>query len=126
MNRRFIRPIVILPKNKDTPPALSKKQEKTLWYFTILGTLASTLLAIISIFLTVKISQQSTKIDKMDSLLSLMSIQNRYQDANIKQLSDLQSTSLEFSKKLSEQILSTKEQTSFLQDNFAPDMYPLH
>ena len=122
MNRRFIRPIFILPKNEETPPTLSKKQEKTLWYFTILGTLASTVLAIISIFLTVKISQQSTKIDKMDSLLSLMSTQNRYQDVNIKQLSDIQSTSIEFSKKLSEQILSTKEQTSFLQDNFAPDI----
>ncbi len=122
MNRRFIRPIVILPKSKETPPALSKKQEKTLWYFTVLGTIASTVLAIISIVLTVKISQQSTKIDKMDSLLSLMTTQNRYQDENIKKLSDIQSTSLEFSKKLSEQISSTKEQTSFLQDSYAPDI----
>ena len=122
MRSRFTRPIIVLPKNKETPPSLSKRQEKTLYYFTVLGTLVSTLLAIVSIFLTIKISQQSTKIDKMDSLLQLMATQDKYQNENIKKLTDIQITSVEFSKKLSEQIFSTKEQTSFLQDNYAPDI----
>lgn len=122
MRSRFSRPIIVFPKNKETPPALSKRQEITLYYFTVSGTVVSTLLAIVSIFLTVKISQQSTKIDKMDSLLQLMATQNKYQNENIKKLTDIQVTSVEFSKKLSEQILSTKEQTNFLQDNYAPDI----
>lgn len=122
MKSRFFRQIIVLSKNKEIPRILSKKQEKTLYYFTILGTLASTLLAIVSIILTVKISQQSTKIDRMDSLLQLMATQNRYQNENIKKLTEIQNTSIEFSKKLSEQIFSTKEQTSFLIDNYAPDI----
>lgn len=114
--------IIVFPKVKQEIPALSKKQEKSLYYFTILGTIASVLLAFFSIFLTVRISQQSTKIDKMDSLLNLMAIQNKYQNENIRKLTELQNSSIEFSQKLSEQILSTKQQTNFLQDNSAPDI----
>lgn len=121
-NNRFLRPVIVFPKTKEIDPVLSRKQEKILYYFTIIGTVAATLLAIISIYLTDKISQQSTKIDKMDSLLQLMTIQNKSQSENINLLSNLQKSSMEFSQKLSEQIASTKDQTTFLQDNYAPDI----
>jgi hypothetical protein len=121
-NTKSLNRIVILSKKGKHSPTLSKNQEKVLYYFTITGTIISTFLAIISILLTVKISQQSTKIEKMDSLLQLMTMQNKYQNENINKLTEIQLSSLEFSKKLSEQIVSTKEQTNFLQDNFAPDI----
>jgi hypothetical protein len=117
LKKRFV-----FPKTTQSNPALSKKQEKVLYYFTIVGTIASTLLAIVSIFLTVNISRQSTKIEKMDSLLNLMATQNKYQNENIRKLTDLQNSSIGLSEKLSEQITSTKEQTNFLQDNSAPDI----
>lgn len=122
MSNRSYRPAVILPPKSEEPSAISKRQERVLYYSTVLGTLISLILAVISIYLTVRISGQSTKIERMDSLLSLLAAQNSYQNENIKKLTEIQDVSIEFSRKLSEQIGSTKAQTSFLQDNFAPDI----
>jgi hypothetical protein len=112
---------VVLRNVEDATP-LSKKKQEVLFYFTIVGAITSTILALFSIYLTHKISLTSTKVDKMDSLLSLMTIQNQRQNDQLKELGSIQETAIEFSKKLSEQIVSTKDQTSFLQESYSPDI----
>ncbi|WP_332736859.1 hypothetical protein [Flavihumibacter sp.] len=103
-------------------PILSTRQQKLLYSITIIGTIASTLLAGFSIYLTHKIAQTSTKVEKMDSLIALIAVQNLKQNEQLSKLQDIQKISIEFSQKLSEQIISIKDQTSFLQDSYSPDI----
>jgi hypothetical protein len=58
----------------------------------------------------------------MDSLLHLLTIQNSKQDEAINKLTSIQETSLDQTKKLSEQINVIKEQTAFFQESNSPDV----
>ena len=121
-NHRTERLLLITRRVESKKPALTKKEERIQYYTSIVGTATATLLAIVSIILTIIISKNATKVDKMDQLLSLMVEQNQRQGMQIDELRELQKSSFELSGKLSDQITTIRNQTAFLQNTYSPDI----
>lgn len=117
--KRFVRIIkkTTLPQNH-----LTRRQTKLQYYIGNIGIVITAILALISIFLSVKISKTNTKVDKMDSLIMLISRQTDNQSIQIEELKNIQISSLELSDKMTQQITVIGNQTELLLNTSAPQL----
>ena len=72
--------------NIQSPPSLSLRRQRRLYFFTIIGVIVSFILGIVSLVLAIKVQNNAVKIDKMDSLLGEMVKQENINQASLNQL----------------------------------------